>query len=66
MWRRMPLLVATQLRNTAAIRLLLENKAEVDAANNNDITPLIAAAQTGNLEAASFICNSWQQNLAWT
>ena len=42
-------------RNTAAVRALIARKVDVNAANRNDITPLISTAQTGNLDAARLL-----------
>jgi protein-disulfide isomerase len=70
-WGRTPLLVAAQLRNTAAIARLIEKKSDVNAANKNDITPLVASAQTGNREAAAMLLAAGARadaadNLGWT
>jgi protein-disulfide isomerase len=59
------------LKNTPALRLLLAKGADVDAANRNDITPLIAAAQTGNTEAVTLLLDAGAapdraDNLGWT
>ena len=51
-----PLFVAAQNNHTAVIKLLLENKAEVDMANNNDgSTPLSIAAENGRTDAMKLL-----------
>lgn len=70
-WGRTPLMMATQLRNTAAVKLILARKPDVNAANRNDITPLIAATQAGNEEVVALLLAAGADpdladNLGWT
>jgi protein-disulfide isomerase len=53
------------------VRLLLDRKSDLNAANRNDITPLIAAAQTGDADAVRLLLQAGAaadrlDNLGWT
>ena len=53
-----PLFIACEAGNVDAARLLLDNGAAVDRANQNGATPLIMACQNGHVDAARLLLDN--------